>query len=117
MRVLGLLRQSQAVLERDPGAGQVTTLAIQVTHFTGRHRYELNYGSDADPHLSFTGPDGEFSSLNRPRRSFAGPGFVTLGSRGAVQVGFGYIANRSLSASVAAVGTVHCPVPRRGHGH
>lgn len=93
------------------------SLAITFPRFTGRHRYEIPFGSsDTDPNVTFTGPDGEFSSLNRPPRSFSGPGFVTLGGRGAVQLGDGYIANQDFSGSVAAVGTVHCPVsrPRKG---
>ena len=93
------------------------SLAIVFPRFTGRHRYEIPFGSsDTDPHVTFTGPDGEFSSLNRPPRSFSGPGFVTLGARGAVQLGDGYIANQDFSGSVAAVGTVHCPVPRPRKG-
>jgi hypothetical protein len=93
------------------------SLSIEFPRFTGRHRYEIPFGSsDADPHVTFTGPDGEFSSLNRPRRSFSGPGFVALGPRGAVQLGDGYIANQDFSGSVAAVGTVHCPVPRPRKG-
>jgi hypothetical protein len=93
------------------------SLSIEFPRFSGRHRYEIPFGSsDTDPHVSFTGPDGEFSSLNRPPRSFSGPGFVTLGPRGAVQLGDGYIANQDFSGSVAAVGTVHCPVPRPRKG-
>jgi hypothetical protein len=93
------------------------SLSIEFPRFTGRHRYEIPFGSsDTDPHVTFDGPDGEFSSLNRPRRSFSGPGFVTLGPRGAVQLGDGYIANQDFSGSVAAVGTLHCPVPRRQKG-
>ena len=93
------------------------SLAIAFSQFTGRHRYEIPFGSsDTDPHVTFTGPDGEFSSLNTPSRSFSGPGFVTLGARGAVQLGDGYIANQDFSASVAAVGTLHCPVPRPRKG-
>ena len=94
------------------------SLAISFPRFTGRHRYEIPFGSsDTDPHVTFTGPDGEFSSLNQPPRSFSGPGFVTLGPRGAVQLGDGYIANQDFSGSVAAVGTIHCPVPRPRKGH
>ena len=93
------------------------SLAISFPRFTGRHRYEIPFGSsDTDPHVTFTGPDGEFSSLNQPPRSFSGPGFVTLGARGAVQLGDGYIANQDFSGSVAAVGTIHCPVPRPRKG-
>jgi hypothetical protein len=93
------------------------SLSIEFPRFTGRHRYEIPFGSsDTDPHVTFTGPDGEFSSLNRPRRSFSGPGFVTPGPQGAVQLGDGYIANQDFSASVAAVGTVHCPVAHARKG-
>lgn len=93
------------------------SLAITFPRFTGRHRYEIPYGdSGADPHVSFDGPDGDFSSLNRPPRSFSGPGFVALGPRGEVQLGFGYIPNQDFSASVAAIGTLHCPVPRSPKG-
>ena len=97
--------------------GKRWSLAITFPRFTGRHRYEIPFGSsDTDPHVTFTGPDGEFSSLNQPPRSFSGPGFVTLGPRGAVQLGDGYIANQDFSGSVAAVGTIHCPVPRPRKG-
>jgi hypothetical protein len=41
---------------------------------------------------------------------------VTFGPRGAVQLGDGYIANQDFSGSVAAVGTLHCPVPRPRKG-
>jgi hypothetical protein len=75
------------------------SLAISFHQFTGRHRYELNYGSDADPHLSFTGPDREFSSLNRPRRSFAGP---VLRMRRVQRIGMGTVtAGASISSKRA----------------
>ena len=64
----GTRRAQIAYLVTAKSTNKRWSLAITFPRFTGRHRYEIPFGSsDTDPHVTFTGPDGEFSSLNVPR--------------------------------------------------